>query len=192
MNQALYTPVFNRGSAPDNFLQTCISVVAGLPDEVFAVNANDDIYALLFPTLGPWDGTVIQRKAAMLEAMRVHAGFESSWIFGLGLDTTNPDSVNDPRQAEAGAFQISFDSLDLDPSGGLATCLARYGTVSGPETFQTLMKATPALQVEYYARLVRIGIQWAGPLIDPPPNSIIPWLSRDAMAAFQQGLTPIV
>jgi hypothetical protein len=169
-----------------------INVVSGLPDDVFTTNPNQDIYGLIEPVLGPWDGTVIQRKAAMLEAMRVHAGFESSWDWNCGVDTTNPDSVNNPRQAEAGAWQISFDSLDFDPSGALTACLAKYGIVSGPETFQELMKGTPALQTEFYARLVRIDIRWAGPLIDPPPNSILPWLSPDAMAAFQEALAPAV
>jgi hypothetical protein len=78
---ATKTLVFNRGVPPDDFLQALVTFGQTAPDEIFVPNPNADIYGLIEPVLGPWNGGLIQRRAAMLEAMRVHAGFESSWNF---------------------------------------------------------------------------------------------------------------
>jgi hypothetical protein len=190
---ATLAPVLNRGIPPTDFLDTIISTVNGLPDEVFAPNPNADIYGLIEPVLGPWDGTIIQRRAAMLEAMRVHAGFESSWNWDEGLDTTNPHSVENITQEEAGVFQVSYDSLYLDPSGGLFVCFNSYVPLpTSAIGFISAMKSNHPLAVEYYARLVRISIRWAGPLIsvNGNPPAVLAWLSRAAMAEFQGMLQP--
>jgi hypothetical protein len=94
--------------------------------------------------------------------------------------------VDNIVQQEAGAWQVSFDSANLDPSGGLTACLSRYEVVTGPLSFIAAMKSNHPLACEYYARLVRISIQWAGPLIslDGKPPAILAWLSRASMAEF--------
>jgi hypothetical protein len=45
----------------------------------------------------------------MLEVLRVLAGFESSWDWNAGVDTTNPTCVT-PDTIEAGAWQVSANS----------------------------------------------------------------------------------
>jgi hypothetical protein len=46
----------------------------------------------------------------MLEIMRVLAGFESSWDWNAGVDTTNPTSTT-PDTIETGAWQVSASSM---------------------------------------------------------------------------------
>ena len=55
----------------------------------------------------------MHRRAALLEVMRVHAGFESSWDWNEGVDITNPHSVAHIEGQETGIFQVSFDSVLL-------------------------------------------------------------------------------
>jgi hypothetical protein len=106
--------VFNRGVPPDSFLNELIDWAKQAPDEIFTPNDKHDIYSNVKPELGPWQG-VLHRKAVMLEVLRVLGGFESSWNWNEGRDTTNPDS-NTPCSEEAGIFQCSGDSMDFDPS----------------------------------------------------------------------------
>src|SRR5438045_4416508 len=102
--------VSNRGAPPTPFLTELVDWGRSAPDDVFAVNSSpDDIYAHVKSILGPWT-SISYRKAAMLEVMRVHAGFESSWNWNEGVDETNSTSMANKTGQETGIFQVSFDS----------------------------------------------------------------------------------
>lgn len=81
--QALKQEVLNRGIPPDTVLDKLISWGKSAPDEIFAPNQSHDIYSAVAAVLGPWNGPK-HRRAAMLEVMRVLAGFESSWDWNTG------------------------------------------------------------------------------------------------------------
>ena len=71
--------VANRGVPPDQFLMKLLSWGRTAEQEIFEPNPNPkDVYASIVSVLGPWE-SLLQRRAAMLETMRVHAGLESSW-----------------------------------------------------------------------------------------------------------------
>jgi hypothetical protein len=83
---------------------------------------------------------------------------------------------------------VSFDSVNLDPTSSLAAMLtAKFAGMPSARDFICEMKADHPFAVEYYARLVRFSIRWAGPLIsvNGKPPAVLAWLSRAAMAEFQ-------
>jgi hypothetical protein len=49
------------------------------------------------------------------------------------------------------------------------------------DSFIAKMKTDHALAIEYYARLLRINVQWAGPI---KRHEIHPYLSQDAVKEF--------
>lgn len=173
-------PVFDRGSPPQEFLETLVTWASQAPDEIFAPNpVPDDIYASIFGTLGPWTG-LEHRRAAMLEVMRVHGAFESSFNWNEGVDVTNAHSLSHIEGQEAGLWQVSADSM------GLSQCLrdfifSRLGTTH-PLAFIDAMKQQHDLAAEYYARLIRVSVQWAGPL---RRREIHPYLRRECVSEFQ-------
>lgn len=172
--------VLNRGVPPDSFLTELVGWGRSAPDDIFAPNDNPaDIYADVRPILGPWESP-LHRRAAMLEVMRVHAGFESSWNFNEGVDVTNETSIAHKEGQETGVFQVSFDSTYL--GNGAMMLFAVKNDIGTVDTFIPAMKSDHPLAFEYYARLVRVSIRWAGPLIR---HEIDPWLRRDAVAEFQ-------
>jgi hypothetical protein len=174
--------VSNRGVAPDEFLTEIVQWAKNSDDSIFAVNSYFDIYSLVAPELGPWKGP-LHRKAVMLEAMRVHAGFESSWKFNEGVDVTNNTSLTHITGEETGVFQVSFDSSYLGgPTQPLKSFLEEVGIGSDIQKFIDSMKSDHQLAIEYYARLVRVNIKWAGPLVR---REINPWLSRASVAEFE-------
>lgn len=176
--------VSNRGVPPDSFLATLVTWGRSATQDIFTPNSNsNDVYSALKPVLGPWNG-LIHRRAVMLEVMRVHSGLESSWNWNEGVDVTNKSSMANIEGQEAGIFQVSFDSLRLDKSGTLMeVCHRHYGAAIDPiRTFILTMKSNHSFALEYYARLVRISIQWAGPL---KRNEVNPWLSRSAVTEFE-------
>lgn len=180
---ALKKKVFTRGVPPDEFLWTLINWANEAEDSIFDKNDNPaDIYALIRPELGPWKN-IKERKAAMLEAMRVHAGFESSWNWKEGVDRTNRTSMANIEGQETGVFQVSFDSTYIDHRA--MQPFARNNGIGTPEAFIVDMKSNHTLALEYYARLVRVNIQWAGPL---KRKEVLPWLSRPAMEEFENFL----
>jgi len=69
--------VHNRGTPPEAFLNQLIDWGAGAPDEIFVCNEITDIYSFVKPELGAWANDR-ERRAAMLEVLRVLSGFESS------------------------------------------------------------------------------------------------------------------
>lgn len=181
-------PVYNRGVPPDNFLDGIVdfartSDYMGSGASIFLPNNRYDIYSLIEPALGPWTG-IESRIAGMMEAMRVHGMFESSGIWTCGVDTTNANSVAHIEGQETGVFQVSWDSHHFDQS--LEDCIDRYCDDSVPQCFIDTMKTNHLFACEYYARLVRFNIAWAGPLVH---KLIVPYLSRAAMVEFQAAIS---
>ena len=89
--------VKNRGIPPDHFLDEMVAWGRSAEPDIFAPNLVHDVYSSVAGKLGPWTGPA-HRRAAMLEVMRVLAGFESSWRWTVGVDTTsgqvkNPDNT---------------------------------------------------------------------------------------------------
>ena len=154
------------------------------------------MYASVTEELGPFN-TIPYRKACMLEVMRVLAGFESSWDWNAGTDTSRI-SKDTPENTEAGAWQVSADSLAFGQD--LKDLVMReVGTLNGIE-FQKAMKANHPLAMEYVARLMRHTMRHNGPLfkdrskftgkLREKEQSIYPWLSREAAEEFQAFLKP--
>jgi hypothetical protein len=177
--------VANRGVPPDNFLDELVAWGRKAPNEIFIVNASYDVYSSVFRALGPWQG-LLHRRAVMLEVMRVLAGFESSWKWNEGRDTTNSTSVT-PTTIEAGAWQVSANSMNFGKELK-DLVLAKVGTLDG-NRFQKAMKQNHELAMEYIARLLRRTTKHNGPV---KRHEIDNWLRRDAVAEFQVMLVPFV
>lgn len=175
-------PVANRGVCPDSFLFEAIAWARTESDDVFAPNPFNDIYAHVHVELGPFT-SILNRKAVMLEAMRVHAGFESSWRFNCGVDITNHTSMTHKTGQETGVFQVSFDSTDLH--GGYMKPFANAHGIGTVDAFITRMKSDHRLAFQYYARLVRVNVEWAGPI---KRHEIDRYLSRAAVSEFENYL----
>ena len=185
--------VFNRGVAPDSFLQELVEWGRTAPEDIFATNAERDIYSKVSPELGPWRG-ITHRRGVMLEVMRVLAGFESSWDWKEGVDTSRM-GTDTPANSEAGAWQVSYDARNLAP--GLNDLLVK-NDVRGGVRFQQAMKFIHPLAMEFVARLMRHNTKHNGPLykgderlairssLRGEEHSIYPWLSRDAVDEFER------
>jgi hypothetical protein len=171
--------VFNRGVPPDDFLDQLVTWGKQAPDEIFEEKTSkDDVYSSIFDTLGPWKGPP-HRRAVMLEVMRVLAGFESSWDWTEGRDTTNATSVTSTT-IEAGAWQVSANSMNFGQE--LKDLVqAKVGTRDG-NAFQKAMKEDHPLAMEYIARLLRRTTRHNGPV---HRHEIDKWLRKDAVAEFQ-------
>ncbi len=165
--------VLNRGQPPDDFLYEITDWARHAPMELFAPNPEPaDIYASVKDVLGPWT-SVEYRRGVMLEVMRVHAGFESSWDWTEGVDMTNQTSMAHIEGQETGIFQVSFDSTYLH--NGVMKPFAKEHDIDTPQKFIPKMKSNHTLALDYYARLIRYNVQWAGPI---KRHEIDPWLSR--------------
>jgi len=176
--------VLNRGRPPESFLDALINWGKKAPSELFEANDNDaDIYAYIHPILGPW-ANLLHRRAAMLEVMRVHAGFESSWNWNEGVDRTNKTSMLHIEGQETGIFQVSFDSTYLN-HGAMKEFAVLHG-IGTAGSFIDRMKNEHDLALEYYARLVRFNVQWAGPI---KRHEIDGWLRLGAVTQFRDLLT---
>jgi hypothetical protein len=171
---ALKARVKNRGRAPDSFLDELIAWGADAPEDIFAPNDAHDIYLSIRPALGPWRDN-LHRRGAMLEVMRVLAGFESSWGWNEGRDVTNPTSITSTT-TEAGAWQVSANSMNFGPELR-ALVMDRVGSADG-EAFQAAMKLDHPLAMEYVARLLRRTINHHGPV---KRHEIDPWSSKEAV-----------
>jgi hypothetical protein len=170
--------VLNRGIPPDNFLTQLVAWGKTAPDEIFAPNQNTDVYSNIVGVLGPWQN-LRHRRAAMLEVMRVLAGFESSWDWNAGVDTTNPTS-DTPNTMEAGAWQVSANSMSFGQELK-DLVLRQVGSLDGT-AFQAAMKQNHPLAMEYIARLLRRTVDHNGPV---KRHEIDPWLRRDAVTEFE-------
>ncbi|WFU23926.1 murein L,D-transpeptidase catalytic domain family protein [Bradyrhizobium sp. CB1717] len=169
--------VLNRGIPPDSFLDELIAWGRTAPDEIFAPNENADVYSSVVEVLGPWQG-LPHRRAAMLEVMRVLAGFESSWDWNAGVDSHNPTSTT-PTTIEAGAWQVSANSMVFGPELKNLV-LTKVGSLDG-NAFQKAMKRDHLLAMEYIARLLRRTVRANGPV---KRHEIDEWLRRDAVDEF--------
>lgn len=200
----------DRGRAPVSFLTELVDwgkkALKGTP-EIFAPNnVAVDAYSVIKSSLATrksndddgsgtpiyrWD-SLLHRAGAMLELMRVHAGRESSWKWTGGVDKTNKTSMRNKTGEETGIFQVSFDSTWLDSNEGkdiMGKWLAANNVDDDkPETFIPRMKEDHAFALEFYARLVRVSIAWAGPLLRHGADSVYPYLSRDSMREFMEFL----
>lgn len=175
---ALKTKVANRGIPSDAFLDELVAWGRHAADEIFAPNAATDVYSSVKAALGPWRNA-LHRRAAMLEVMRVLAGFESSWDWKAGRDVTNPDS-DKPETTEAGAWQVSANSMNF--GADLKQLVkTRVGSTDGI-AFQKAMKADHVLAMEYIARLLRHTVNHNGPV---KRHEIDLWLNRNAVAEFE-------
>lgn len=171
--------VLTRGRPPDSFLDRLVRWGRHAPDAVFAPNDRHDIYAIIHEKLGPWRD-LLHRRAAMLEALRVLAGFESSWRWTEGRDHTNPN-VDRPANEETGAFQVSADSMDLDP--GLREYVVAVLGSDDTALFIQQMKRDPDFAIGYAARVLRVTTAHHGPV---KRLEIVPWLYRPAMREFER------
>lgn len=174
--------VDNRGRPPNAFLDELVDWAKTAPDEIFKPNQKHDVYSAVVGDLGPWTG-LPHRKAAMLEVLRVLGGFESSWDWNEGVDTTNPNS-NTSCSEEAGIFQCSGDSMNFDSS--LKSLLLKVTGKTDCETFKTETKTNHRFAIEYCARLLRFTIRHHGPIRDGHINR---WLRPDAVREFETFLT---
>ena len=172
------SPVANRGSPPDSFLTELVSWGRNADETIFEPRRDDpgetDVYTRIAPILGPWTSPT-HRIAAMLEVLRVLAGFESSWDWNCGRDTTNHSSVT-PTTIEAGAWQVSGNSRAFGRD------LRELAPADG-DRFQRAMKVDHAMAMEYAARLLRHTIRHNGPVLR---GEINPWLNRDSVEQFRE------
>lgn len=186
---AAATRVSNRGVPPASFLTELVEWGRTAEGCIFAINAEPhDVYGVIRNELGPWEGDpggadwTRQRKAAMLELLRVLAGFESSWRWREGVDTTNATSMAHIEGRETGLFQVSFDSIHLEKSGDtLKECIRKYCGSLDAQRFIDAMKEDHHFALEYAVRLLRISYRWDGPILR---HELHPFLSRSAMREF--------
>lgn len=193
--QAALSRVFNRGTPPPVFLDEMVEWAKTAPDEIFAENEFNDIYTKVREELGPYEN-LTHRKAVMLEVMRVLAGFESSWDWREGVDTSRLGE-DTPENSEAGAWQVSFDGRRLAPE--LPALLVNNGVTNGI-TFQRVMKFNHPIAMEFVARLMRRSTKHNGPLykgserdairrsLRGEDHAIYKWLNRGAVGEFVEAL----
>lgn len=199
--QACKAPVYNRGVPSDSFLDAILDCIRGLADEFFAPNPHFDIYSKVFPELGPWEN-LLHRRAAMAEVLRVLGMFESSGNWREGVDSSRRTGTTN-ENAEAGAWQESWNARHLDPS--LAEFLKTNAVTDGVQ-FQQRMKTDHSFAVTFTILLLRIDMKnfhrisngpirkgderkatWPDrPHLWTEEESIYPWLRRAAVSEFMQ------
>lgn len=187
--------VLNRGIAPDAFLTEMVEWAKSAPNDIFdrtATVGSADIYNKVFAELGPYED-ITHRKAVMLEVMRVLAGFESSWDWTEGVDTSRAGS-DTPENSEAGAWQVSYDARKLGVS---VSAILLSEKISDGITFQRKMKFDHPLAMEFVASLMRINTKHNGPLykgaerniirksLRGEEHSIFPWLKKESVDEFR-------
>jgi hypothetical protein len=180
--------VKGRGTPPDAFLQELIDLARKWPVSVYAPNNDpEDVFTRLKPLLAPGGWTSLEhRRAALVECLRCLAGFESSWSWKCGVDTTNQTSMANIQGQETGIFQVSFDSLGLDDVKGtgddLHQCVMKYCGALDVHKFIDTMKTNHEFAVIYCALLLRNNFYWDGPI---KRHEIDSSLNKDAVAQFQ-------
>jgi hypothetical protein len=187
--------VANRGIPPRGFLAELVAWGKIASDDIFlpSVNHRDDVYVAVAGALGPWKGPRHMR-AVMLEVLSVLAGYESSWDWNQGTDTdADKDAakhhrIRNPIEIEAGAWQVSANSMNLAPE--LKNLVFKRVKSLSAHDFQEAMKRDHQLAMEYIARLLRRTISQNGP-VARHTIEIDKWLRHDAVAEFQALLFPI-
>lgn len=167
---------------PTTFLDELVDWALLAPDELFLPNAAFDAYSAVAPQLGPYRAGA-HRKAVMLEVLRCLAGLETMWDWNHGVDG-NKTEVKTSHTEEAGAFQCSATSLDLDKSL-MDYARATLGATDDA-TFISGTKSNHAFAIEYAVRLLRITIRHYGPFVNS--KSIFGALSRNAAQEFKDKL----
>lgn len=199
MTSAVRSKVHNRGVAPVAFIREMAAWARTAPADIFARTTTvgvRDIYNKVFAELGPYrDAT--HRKAVMLEVMRVLAGFEASWDWTEGVDTSRL-GVTTPENAEAGAWQVSYDARHTNKK--LSVLLANNAITNGIK-FQQAMKFNRPLAMEFVARLMRENTRHNGPLykgeernairksLRGSVHSIYPWVRRESVKELESLIT---
>jgi hypothetical protein len=176
---------------PTAFLDALIDWGRGAPDEIFSPKGTNEIYVTVLHYLGPYDN-VMHRRAVMLEVMRVLAGHESEWNWRQGVDSRPQAEVKTALTTEAGAWQVSANSMALAPE--LRHLVHTRVGSTDPIKFQHAMKKDHVLAMEYIARSLRNRIDTHGPVVrctkTTPPRGIGSNLSRDAVKEFLEYLDP--
>ncbi len=179
--------VANRGVPPDSFLRELVTWGKTADESIFAPNDDpEDVFNRLRPILGPWESP-LHRRSALCECLRCLAGFESSWNWQEGVDTTNATSMRNIEGRETGIFQVSFDSLRLDQNSrdandDLHRCVLKYCGELAIHRFLDRMKTNHVFALEYCARLLRNNFYWDGPI---KRHEIDKYLSRPAVKEFE-------
>lgn len=196
--QAAREEVYNRGSAPLEFLDEMVEWAKKAPVAFFEPNDHFDIYDKVKPELGPYEDA-IHRTAVMIEVMRVLALFESECNWTEGVDVSK-HGANTNENEEAGAWQESYDCRKI--SSDLQTILLNANITNGIQ-FQQAMKENHNLAMTTVAVILRHSTKANGPLYkgaerkETWPNrpklwddkeSIYPYLSRESVAEFQLAL----
>jgi len=155
-----------RGIPPESFLVQLLTWGVTMPRDIVRVNSErHDVMPLVGFLLSATDYPPdIERRAALLEILRVLAGLESSWNWREGVDRTNARSQRVKSAEETGIFQVSFDSLALDSTSELRDCIIRFCGVVNVDIFIPTMKSNHVFALEYCARLLRHSYKWDGPI----------------------------
>lgn len=201
--KAAFEEVFNRGRMKRAFLEEMVKVIGEMPEDIFLSDNEIDVFGKGASKLGPYE-TVLDRRAAMCEFLRVLGLFESGGDHREGVDTSRL-GADTPENAEAGAWQASYDSRRLHPD--LLAMLEGYRSELVPSgihdgvTFQRVMKFDHGFSIRYAATLMSHNAMHNGPLykgaerakirlsLRGEKHSIYPYLSRAAMAEFKEALT---
>ena len=145
---------------PDAFLDELIAWGRSAPDEIFLPRGANEVYVTVVHFLGPYnDG--LHRRAVMLEVMRVLAGHETEWDWNHGVDGNPQPEVKTVLTTEAGAWQVSANSMANAPELRHLV-LTRVGS-DDPIQFQQAMKTDHVLAMEYIARSLRNRVDTHGP-----------------------------
>lgn len=165
----------NHGPTPISFLQDLLDWAKTAPDDIFAPNSEPgDAFNLLKPE-GGWQ-SLAHRKATLLDAAVVHAGFESDWKWNEGVDTTNKTSLAYKTGEETGPWQVSADSQNIHHRAMFPFAEAHGIGIVDVDKFIVAMKTNKPLSCEYYFRLLRVSTTWAGPWNKG-------WITRDISPA---------
>lgn len=181
--EACFRKVHNRGAPKRDVVAEIIKWAKRADDSVFTVNDRYDIYSSVAPQLGPWK-SLQHRKAAMVNVLIVLAGFESSWRWNAGIDTTNASSYKNKCNEEAGLLQASGNSLNFgQPLKDLFNyhCKGAAGrTVC--EKFITCSKTSHQYVIGHTAQLLRYTTKHHGPVLRKEINK---WLSRECVTQIE-------
>lgn len=172
-------------SPPKAFLDELVAWGKKAPAEIFKPRGPNNVYVAVSGSLGPYKDDT-HRKAVMLEVMRVLAGYESSWNWREGVDTHPQREAKNDLTSEAGAWQVSANSMRITELRNLV--VARVGS-DDPVKFQQAMKTQHTLAMEYIARLLRNTISANGPVVRHRTELDL-YVRRDAVKEFLDLIDP--
>lgn len=166
--------VYNRGTVPLTLVKDIIEAVRAEPDSVFAPNGSYDVYSSVAAQLGPYE-SIKHRRAVMANVMMVEAGFESSWNYHDGRDTTANNTS--ACTSEAGLYQTSGNmNTYLEPRQELIDLQAKYcRSTTCTEFRRCTMEPVKPFVHAHFMRATRITVKHWGPI---KRKEINPWLSR--------------